>query len=442
VQELERRQGFWRRLVGLDFSEELDEAVLKLRDYLVLLQAQSQDKLLIQIEHRCRAKAIELLNHLLERLRNVRNRVEAVIAALREARAALEAQSRVLLTHDFRFQVPIGICLLRDGNLREEDVRWCLDWLTKEGDATKAAQAVVNQLYRQQDSLWQAETLDWQEVLRDLAAQQFRPPEEFQLLDALEARFSHHQVRDILRYCLSASAEYLIADEARTYGHIHFIRLLGAPASWHERLRAYLRELGQPLEGGGAWLFVDTGDPSRISFLQVRAGIAMNALKANASDRDHYQKHSRQHGEERLHTEPVWRLLPDLEPIVDPNDQRLRFFLLLGVLVGAMVEEGGSWWFQNFSGEREPMGQTPDEVLLFLLRNQDHCVEVVCRLQVDYESNGEELMNRLREIANRDGRTPFWDERTIKAVEDWLRWLDQQYHRSKTMAHRRAKVVI
>jgi hypothetical protein len=442
VQELERRQGFWRRLVGLDFSEELDEAVLKLRDYLVLLQAQSQDKLLIQIEHRCRAKAIELLNHLLERLRNVRNRVEAVIAALREARAALEAQSRVLLTHDFRFQVPIGICLLRDGNLREEDVRWCLDWLTKEGDATKAAQAVVDQLYRQQDSLWQAETLDWQEVLRDLAAQQFRPPEEFQLLDALEARFSHHQVRDILRYCLSASAEYLIADEARTYGHIHFIRLLGAPASWHERLRAYLRELGQPLEGGGAWLFVDTGDPSRISFLQVRAGIAMNALKANASDRDHYQKHSRQHGEERLHTEPVWRLLPDLEPIVDPNDQRLRFFLLLGVLVGAMVEEGGSWWFQNFSGEREPMGQTPDEVLLFLLRNQDHCVEVVCRLQVDYESNGEELMNRLREIANRDGRTPFWDERTIKAVEDWLRWLDQQYHRSKTMAHRRAKVVI
>jgi hypothetical protein len=442
VQELERRQGFWRRLVGLDFSEELDEAILKLKDYLVLLQAQSQDKLLIQIEHRCRAKAIELLNHLLERLRNVRNRVEAVIAALREARAALEAQSRVLLTHDFRFQVPIGICLLRDGNLREEDVRWCLDWLTKEGDATKAAQAVVNQLYRQQDSLWQAETLDWQEVLRDLAAQQFRPPEEFQLLDALEARFSYHQVRDILRYCLTASAEYLVADEARTYGQVHLIRLLGAPASWHERLRAYLRELGQPLEGGGAWLFVDTGDPSRISFLQVRAGIAMNALKANASDRDHYQKHSRQHGEERLHTEPVWRLLPDLEPIVDPNDQRLRFFLLLGVLVGAMVEEGGSWWFQNFSGEREPMGQTPDEVLLFLLRNQDHCVEVVCRLQVDYESNGEELMNRLREIAHRAGRTPFWDERTIKAVEDWLRWLDQQYHRSKTMAHRRAKVVI
>jgi hypothetical protein len=134
--------------------------------------------------------------------------------------------------------------------------------------------------------------------------------------------------------------------------------------------------------------------------------------------------------------------LPDLDPIVDPNDQRLRFFILLGVLVGAMVEEGGSWWFQNFSGEREPMGQTPDEVLLFLLRNQDHCVEVVCRLQVDYESNGEELMNRLREIAHRAGRTPFWDERTIKAVEDWLRWLDQQYHRSKTMAHRRAKVVI
>jgi len=442
VQELERQQGFWYRLVGRYFSEELNLALLQLRNLLNKLQGQSQEKLQIRIEHRCRAKAIELLNHLLERLRNVRNRVEAVIAALREARAALEAQSRVLLTHDFRFQVPIGICLLRDGNLREEDVRWCLDWLTKEGDATKAAQAVVNQLYRQQDSLWQAETLDWQEVLRDLAAQQFRPPEEFQLLDALEARFSYHQVRDILRYCLTASAEYLVADEARTYGQVHLIRLLGAPASWHERLRAYLRELGQPLEGGGAWLFVDTGDPSRISFLQVRAGIAMNALKANASDRDHYQKHSRQHGEERLHTEPVWRLLPDLDPIVDPNDQRLRFFLLLGVLVGAMVEEGGSWWFQNFSGEREPMGQTPDEVLLFLLRNQDHCVEVVCRLQVDYESNGEELMNRLREIAHRAGRTPFWDERTIKAVEDWLRWLDQQYHRSKTMAHRRAKVVI
>jgi hypothetical protein len=444
VQELERQQGFWYRLVRRYFSEELNLALLQLRNLLDKLQGQSQEKLQIRIEHRCRAKAIELLNHLLERLRNVRNQVEAVIAALREARAALEAQGRVILTHDFRFQVPVGICLLRDGNLREEDVRWCLDWLTKEGDAAKAAQAVVDQIYRQQGSLWQADetSLDWQELFRYLAAQQFRPPEEFQLLDALEARFSHHQVRDILRYCLSASAEYLIADEARTYGHIHLIRLLGAPASWHERLRAYLRELGQPLEGGGAWLFVDTGDPSRISFLQVRAGIAMNALKANASDRDHYQKHSRQHGEERLHTEPVWRLLPDLDPIVDPNDQRLRFFLLLGVLVGAMVEEGGSWWFQNFSGEREPMGQTPDEVLLFLLRNQDHCVEVVCRLQVDYESNGEELMNRLREIANRDGRTPFWDERTIKAVEDWLRWLDQQYHRSKTMAHRRAKVVI
>jgi hypothetical protein len=444
VQELERQQGFWYRLVRRYFSEELNLALLQLRNLLNKLQGQSQEKLQIRIEHRCRAKAIELLNHLLERLRNVRNRVEAVIAALREARAALEAQGRVILTHDFRFQVPVGICLLRDGNLREEDVRWCLDWLTKEGDAAKAAQAVVDQIYRQQGSLWQADetSLDWQELFRYLAAQQFRPPEEFQLLDALEARFSHHQVRDILRYCLSASAEYLIADEARTYGHIHLIRLLGAPASWHERLRAYLRELGQPLEGGGAWLFVDTGDPSRISFLQVRAGIAMNALKANASDRDHYQKHSRQHGEERLHTEPVWRLLPDLEPIVDPNDQRLRFFLLLGVLVGAMVEEGGSWWFQNFSGEREPMGQTPDEVLLFLLRNQDHCVEVVCRLQVDYESNGEELMNRLREIAHRAGRTPFWDERTIKAVEDWLRWLDQQYHRSKTMAHRRAKVVI
>jgi len=144
----------------------------------------------------------------------------------------------------------------------------------------RQAQAVVNQLYRQQDSLWQAETLDWQEVLRDLAAQQFRPPEEFQLLDALEARFSYHQVRDILRYCLTASAEYLVADEARTYGQVHLIRLLGAPASWHERLRAYLRELGQPLEGGGAWLFVDTGDPSRISFLQVRAGVAMNALES------------------------------------------------------------------------------------------------------------------------------------------------------------------
>jgi hypothetical protein len=398
----------------------------------------------IRIEHRCRAKAIELLNHLLERLRNVRNRVEAVIAALREARAALEAQSRVLFTHDFRFQVPVGICLLRDGNLREEDVRWCLDWLTKEGDAAKAAQAVVDQIYRQQGSLWQADetSLDWQELFRYLAAQQFRPPEEFQLLDALEARFSHHQVRDILRYCLSASAEYLIADEARTYGHIHLIRLLGAPASWHERLRAYLRELGQPLEGGGAWLFVDTGDPSRISFLQVRVGVAMNALKANASDRDHYRRQSGQHEEERLHTEPIWRLLPDLDPIVDPNDQRLRFFILLGVLVGAMVEEGGSWWFQNFSGEREPMGQTPDEVLLFLLRNQDHCVEVVCRLQVDYESNGEELMNRLREIAHRAGRTPFWDERTIKAVENSLRWLDQQYHRSKTMVHRRAKAMV
>jgi hypothetical protein len=105
-----------------------------------------------------------------------------------------------------------------------------------------------------------------------------------------------------------------------------------------------------------------------------------------------------------------------------------------------MVEEGGSWWFQGFNGEREFIGQTPEEVLLFLLRNQDHCVEVVCRLQVKYD--GEELMNRLREIANRDGRTPFWDERTIKEVEDWLRWLDQQYHRSKTMVHRRAKVVI
>jgi hypothetical protein len=185
---------------------------------------------------------------------------------------------------------------------------------------------------------------------------------------------------------------------------------------------------------------VDTGDPSRISFLQVRAGIAMNALKANASDRDHYQKHSRQHGEERLHTEPVWRLLPDLEPIVDPNDQRLRSFLLLGVLVGAMVEEGGSWWFQGFNGEREFIGQTPEEVLLFLLRNQDHCVEIVCRLQVKYD--GEELRNRLREIANRGGRIPLWDERTIKAVEDSLRWLDQQYHRSKTMAHRRTKVVV
>jgi hypothetical protein len=256
----------------------------------------------------------------------------------------------------------------------------------------------------------------------------------------LEARFSHHQVRDILRYCLSASAEYLIADEARTYGHIHLIRLLGAPASWHERLRAYLRELGQPLEGGGAWLFVDTSDPSRISFLQVRVGVAMNALKANASDRDHYRRQSGQHEEERLHTEPIWRLLPDLDPIVDPNDQRLRFFILLGVLVGAMVEEGGNWWFQGFNGEREFIGQTPEEVLLFLLRNQDHCVEIVCRLQVKYD--GEELRNRLREIANRGGRIPLWDERTIKAVEDSLRWLDQQYHRSKTMAHRRAKVVI
>jgi hypothetical protein len=166
----------------------------------------------------------------------------------------------------------------------------------------------------------------------------------------------------------------------------------------------------------------------------------MNALKANAPDRDHYQKHSRQHGEERLHTEPIWRLLPDLEPIVDPNDQRLRFFLLLGVLVGAMMEDGGSWWFQNFSGEREPMGQTPEEVLRFLLHNQDHCVEIVCRLQVEHD--GEELMNRLREITNKDGRTPFRDERTIKAVEDSLRWLDQQYHHGKTMAHRRAKVVV
>jgi len=38
--------------------------------------------------------------------------------------------------------------------------------------------------------------------------------------------------------------------------------------------------------------------------------------------------------EERLHTEPVWRLLPDLEPIVDPNDQRLRSLPLAG----------GCWW--------------------------------------------------------------------------------------------------
>jgi len=126
VQELERQQGFWYRLVWRYFSEELNLALLQLRNLLDKLQGQSQEKLQIRIEHRCRAKAIELLNHLLERLRNVRNRVEAVIAALREARAALEAQSRVLLTHDFRFQVPIGICLLRDGNLREEDVRWCL----------------------------------------------------------------------------------------------------------------------------------------------------------------------------------------------------------------------------------------------------------------------------------------------------------------------------
>jgi len=90
-----------------------------------------------------------------------------------------------------------------------------------------------------------------------------------------------------------------------------------------------------------------------------------------------------------------------------------------------MVEEGGSWWFQGFNGEREFIGQTPEEVLLFLLRNQDHCVEVVCRLQVKYD--GEELMKPL--AGNRQqgrSKTPFWDERTIKAVEDWLRWLDQQ----------------
>jgi hypothetical protein len=265
-----------------------------------------------------------------------------------------------------------------------------------------------------------------QEVLRKLIENRLK--KELHVWAEVKARSGEEQIRDRIRYCVRASAEFLLTDSAMNHSNKSWIKIVGAPQAAHEPLRQTLEKIGH-----ADWLFVATSDRNRISFLQVRVGIPLHSIKSHRLFKEGFSKQSKQHDEERLFTRPEWRFLPDVSPIESHDDPQIGVYVLQGVVAGRLVyeQETGTYWYAPFSGPKELMGRNSKEVTDYLLSHQTNFIEIVSSFYARFHLWGrsDALEQAVNKAAVKTGTFSDWIDKTaVSAVMKQLEWVRKNYY--------------
>ena len=432
-----KKRSFWDRLTGVNPNIEKEIAFLKVAELAAVLHQLEQDNSIFQLEILRRQKAVKLLSELSEELTALLEHIQNALARLEELKAQMQPEIDLFFNLDFRFHVPIGFCLIREEPHRKEDIDYFIERLVVDESEKQTVETVSLNLREKVGEFWTlTQTEGLQEVLRKLIEKRLK--KELHVWAEVKARSGEEQIRDRIRYCVRASAEFLLTDSAVNHENKSWIKIVGAPQASHEPLRSLLEKIGH-----ADWLFVATSDRNRISFLQVRVGIPLHSIKSHRANKDGYSKQSKQHDEERLHTRPEWRFLPDVSPIENPDAPIIGVYVLQGVVAGRLLyeQETGTYWYVRFaqqllrepppfSGPKELMGSDSKEVTDYLLSHQTFFYEIVSSFYARFHlwGSSDALRQAVEKVAEKPGPFSDWIDKTaVSAVMKQLEWVRKNY---------------
>jgi len=430
IQELafsaSKQPSFWERLHGINPDAGGEVARLHLRQLATQQHQLEGDNALFQLEIAQYRATLELLRRLGEELTTLVTLLEQAKTHLDAIKAEVEPEIQRFLDLDFRFHVPVGVCCLRGGQFRQGDVDAFFDRLVIDANQAETVEAVVRNLQTEVGAFWTfGSAANLGEQIRNLVAARLR--RDFLFWPEVQAHFSEAEWVERLRFCLRASAEYLLTDSAVNHENRSWIRILAAPQAAHEPLRQLLARMGCP-----TFFIVPTTDPNRISFVQVRVGVALHSIKSHSANRQAYQRYALKHGEERFHTRPEWRFLPDVAPIEDANDWRIGLYTLQGIVAGRLRYEAqsGSFWYSSSMGTKTSIGTDTDAVVNYLLTHQTLFHEVVSSFYLHFHQSGsvDGLLTRVDGVRKNPGAfAQLLNPQAFDVVHEQLEWLRKNY---------------
>jgi hypothetical protein len=421
-----RKRTFWDILAHFDPRLEREYIQYKVAGLAKDLHRLEQDNLILQMEIMQRQKAIDILNQLSKDVDTLIDQSQKSIMRLNELKSQMQPEINRLLSLDFKFHVPVGFSLIREEPNRQDDIDHFVEQMVIDESSDQTVNTVVVKLRERVGEYWeliQTESLD--EQLLELIKERLN--NELHIWEEIKKQLSEKQIEDRIDYCIGASAEYILTDSAVNHDNRSWIKIIGAPQETHESLQQILNASGK-----SDWMFATTNDQTRISFMQVRVGIPLHSIKSSKTNMEAYLKQSEQHDEERLHTRPEWRFLPDFAPIENRNDPRINVYVLQGIVAERLIyqPETKTYWYVPVSGSKESMGTNHAEVTKYLVTHQPNFVEIVSSFYTIFHLKGsvEPLRQMVNEAAHSLGPFSTWiNNNAIDTVMAQIEYVRKNY---------------
>lgn len=411
-----KKRTFWDISARLDLNQERELIKYNVAEWANNLHILEQDNLILQVDIMLRQKAIELIDQLSNDIDELIDKAQKSMIRFGELKTQTEPDINRLLSLDFKFHVPVGFSLIREEPNRQDDIDHFVEELVIDESSEQTVKTVAMRLCEQIGEYWElmdTESLDDQfsshrvteEQMLALANERLR--KKLHIWEEMKKQLSEEQIQARIDYCIAASAEYILTNNAINHDNRSWIKIIGAPQEAHKPLQQILNASGK-----SDWIFATTSDWTRISFMQVRVGIPLHSIKSIKTNLEAYVMQSAQHDEERLHTRPEWRFLPDVTPIENRSDPRINVYVLQGVAAERLIyqTETNKYWYVPVSGSKEPMGTNHTEVTQYLITHQLNFIEIVSSFYAIFHLKGsvKPLIQIVNAVAQNPGQFSTW----------------------------------
>ncbi|MBI3961751.1 MAG: hypothetical protein HY335_03285, partial [Deinococcus sp.] len=357
-----------------------------------------------------------------------REQVTAELRGAQEVVARLEVLERLLGVReeelsglDYDFRAPHGLCLVkRRDRAALEEFYSCMV-----GDEPRAVRSVATWMLAAPESSSGDESL---ELLVATCRRQLR---ELDVLEEFQRRYSDAVRERYLELAIAGSREFFDVDRNKDkeltglLGESKMIKLIGVAGG--DSRAEQLRQLFAPVGGlDRDWLFVDTGNISELVVAQARIGVPCHAHKELPAYWEEYRRISSRPAnvvEEVLHTDPGFRLLPEVMPIPGPDDPALARAVTLALAIGALVKENGTYQYLTYGDQNA--GLSRDALAVngpprqFFFGNQDLLVDLAAQhIRYLRTQSPAALLGALAELRRRQGpETELLDAVALDALE-------------------------
>lgn len=349
-----------------------------------------------RVAERAGQAAVVVLNELrqhvharLERLNTYADALHEAVEAAKTERDRIEAWDGVLVN-------PHGLRLDDDLLALYAQLIRQADESTAAGEDVpeRAAQQTASFLQRATNLLERADEID--AILHHEATQRLSPLyEALHVQDLFRRRYPDDDIlRRVLRERDRESWERLKLKGTTNHDHGEYVLRFVLGDNRHGQALVDLLNQGAAhgRRGGLAhYEFVDTGDPEKIVFIQIRLGFPISAIDKYDVYREAYNRRSVDLDFEKMHGEPVDRHLPEPGPPASTLDTQvalLQAYLVDGLKIGRGL---------SYEGMQDDVTHIDDQ--LAALQAYDLRVELVTRLYAVFREIGPEpLYDRLDQI--------------------------------------------